>query len=269
MSSNSVSVAKEITQLGRPFLPYSTSKRKAKLPESVYNKLFGSLINENLPEGSNVSLIGPPGAGKTVFCENLANSFLRNGVSCLYITLDNSPDDVRRDFQKFGTDLFGKKYEKKLAFVDCFSWLTGESREGHHIDDLGNLTELSIRISSAANDLAKPLVLVFDSVSPLTVYNPEIVVIKFLQIVLARMKDWKGMGIYVVQKGVHSEEFYNTLAYLVDGIFDMKISEKNGKLMRQFRIRSLKSMAHETKWISFDIQPDRSLKLKHTRRKRK
>ena len=150
-------------------------------------------------------------------------------------------------------------------FVDCFSWLTGESREGHHIENLGNLTELSIRIASAACDLTNPLLLVFDSVSPLTVYNPEIVVIKFLQIILARIKDWKGMGIYVVQEGVHSEEFYNTLAYLADGVFDMKISEKKGKLLRHFRIRSLKSMAHETKWIPFVIQTDRSLKLKRRR----
>ncbi len=266
---NAVSEAKEVTQIGGPHISNSKLQRKTESPTPAQKKFFGSLINEDLPEGSNISLIGPPGAGKTIFCENLANHFLRNGLGCLYVTLDKSPDDVRLDFQKSGTDLFGKIYQKRLVFVDCFSWLTGESREGHHIENLGNLTELSIRISSAACDLTCPLLLVFDSVSPLTVYNPEVVVIKFLQIVLARMKDWKGMGIYVVQEGVHSEEFYNTLAYLVDGIFDMKISEKNGKLLRHFRIRSLKSMAHETNWIPFDIQTDRSFKLNWRGRKQK
>jgi len=32
-------------------------------------------VNEGLPQGSNVSLMGPPGVGKTVFCENLAKTF--------------------------------------------------------------------------------------------------------------------------------------------------------------------------------------------------
>jgi len=124
---------------------------------------------------------------------------------------------------------------------------------------------LSIRIASAACDLASPILLIFDSVSPLPVYNPENVVVKFLQLLLARVKDWKGIGVYVVQEGVHSGEFCNTLGYLVDGIFDMKMKEERGKITRYFRIRSLKFTSHETKWIPFIIQADRKFKLKHKR----
>ena len=258
LSLNAIGKAKEIPQLG-VHMSGSETQRKMKFP----TEFFGSLINEDLPQGSNISLTGSPGVGKTIFCENLANRFLNNGLNCLYVTLDKSPNDVRLDFQKLGTNLSEKENKKRLVFVDGFSWLTGESQEEYHIENLGNLTDLSIRIASAACDLSGPILLIFDSVSPLTVYNPEIVVIKFLQIVLARIKDWKGTGVYVVQEGVHSEEFCNTLAYLVDGIFDMKLSEKNGEINRLFRIRSLKSMAHETKWIPFVIQADRSFKLKH------
>lgn len=226
---------------------------------------LGSLVKDDLPGGSNISLIGPPGIGKTVFSEYLANEFLRSGVNCLYVTLDRAPDEVRYDFKKLGTNLLGEEYKKRLVFVDGFSWLVGKSEETYHVENLGNLTELSIRIASASCDLSGRIFLVFDSISPLLVYNPETPVTKFLQILLARVKDWRGMGIYVVQEGVHSDEFYNTLGYLVDGTFDMKMEEEKGEITRYFRIRSLSFSSHETKWIPFVIQADRKLKLKHRR----
>jgi len=235
-------------------------ERKMTLPN-----FLGPLIKEGFPRGSSISLIGPPGIGKTIFCENLAQDFLGNGGNCLYVTLDRAPDDVRNDFQELRTNLSEKECKKRLVFVDGFSWLIGKSQEDYRVENLANLTELSIRIASAAYDLASPILLIFDSVSPLAVYNPENVVVKFLQLLLARIKDWKGIGVYVVQEGVHSEEFCNTLGYLVDGIFDMKMKEEKGEIKRYFRIRSLKFMSHETKWIPFVIQADRKFKLKHRR----
>lgn len=261
LSLNALGEVNQISRLRRNYMPILETQREMKFPPNFLEPL----ITEGLPAGSNISLIGPPGVGKTIFCENLAKNFLRDGGNCLYVTLDKSPDEVRNDFQKIGTNLSEKKYKKRMVFVDGFSWLIGKSQEAHHIENLGNLTELSIQIASATCDLAAPILLIFDSVSPLSVYNPEDVVIKFLQLLLARIKDWKGMGVYVVQKGVHSTEFYNTLGYLVDGIFDMRMKEENEEIKRYFRVRCLKSMAHETRWIPFVIQTDRSIKLKHIR----
>jgi KaiC/GvpD/RAD55 family RecA-like ATPase len=226
---------------------------------------LGPLINEGVPGGSNICLIGPPGVGKTIFCQNLADYFLRKGGNCLYVTLDKAPDDVKNDFQELRTDFSEKDHKKRLVFVDGFSWLIGKSQEDYRIENLANLTELSIRIASASCDLAGPILLIFDSVSPLPVYNPENVVVKFLQLLLARIKDWRGMGVYVVQEGVHTNEFCNTLGYLVDGVFDMKMKEEKGKIRRYFRIRSLKFTSHETKWIPFIIQTNRGFKLRYRR----
>ena len=172
---------------------------------------------------------------------------------------------MKNDFKQLTTALSENEYKKRLVFVDGFGWLIGKSQEEYHIENLANLTELSIRIAGAACNLTGPILLIFDSISPLPVYNPENVVVKFLQLLLARIKDWKGIGIYVVQEGVHSDEFCNTLGYLVDGIFDMKMNEEKGKISRHFRIRSLKFTSHETKWIPFVILANRKFKLKKRR----
>jgi KaiC/GvpD/RAD55 family RecA-like ATPase len=239
--------------------PFEERVQKKKL---IFARDFlGPLTNEGVPEGSNICLIGPPGVGKTIFCQNLADYFLREHGNCLYVTLDKAPNEVRNDFLELRTVFSEKDHNKRLVFVDGFSWLIGKSQEDYSIENLANLTELSIRIASASCDLAGPILLVFDSVSPLPVYNPENAVVKFLQLLLARMKDWRGIGVYVVQEGVHTSEFCNTLGYLVDGVFDMKLKEAERKIRRYFRIRSLKFTSHDTRWIPFTIQANRGFKL--------
>jgi KaiC/GvpD/RAD55 family RecA-like ATPase len=78
---------------------------------------------------------------------------------------------------------------------------------------------------------------------------------------MAKIKEWKGVGLYVVQAGVHSDEFYNTLGYLVDGIFDMKMIEEEKGIKRFFRVRTIGSVSHDTKWVPFIIRDDRTIEL--------
>lgn len=227
------------------------------------SNFLGPLLNGGFPEGSTLALVGPPGAGKTIFCESLANNFLQSDISCLCITTDRAPVDIRNDFRQLGTDVKKMESEKRLVFVDGYGWLAGNSNEIFGVENLANLTELIILTERASNYLNGRILLVLDSVSPLLVHNPEKDVIKFLQLLSARIRNWKGIGIYVVQAGVHSEEFYNALAYLVDGIFDMKIEEEKGTIRRYLRIRNLTFVAHKMTWAPFAIESGRNFKLQN------
>lgn len=91
-------------------------------------------------------------------------------------------------------------------------------------------------------------------------------VTKFLQLLAARIKNWRAIGIFVVQAGVHSEEFYNALAYLVDGIFDLRQEEERGAVKRYFRIRNLRFEEREVGWMPFIIEAGRGFKLERNRR---
>jgi len=226
---------------------------------------LGQLWNKDIPEGSSILLVGTPGAGKTMFCQSLADSFLKSNFSCLYIAVDRAPVDIRKDFGRLGTDIRRMESEKRLAFVDGYGWLSGKSNETFRIENLANLTELIIVIERASSYLGGRILLVFDSISPLPLHNPEIDVIKFIQLLSARLRNWKGIGIYVMQAGIHSEKFCNALAFLVDGIFEMKMEEENdGRIRRYFRIRNLRFMTPRMTWTPFVIESGKGLKFQES-----
>ena len=218
---------------------------------------FDILIKNGIPIGNNILLIGPPGNGKTIFCDNLINQCLKSNINCIYVTIDKTPDEIKNNLTKMGIN----HDRENIVFIDGYTWLIGKSEEKYYIENLSNLTELNFRIISAVSSINKPFLLVFDSLSPLSLYNPENFVMKFLQLLLAKIKEWNCFGLYVVQYGVHSDEFYNTLGYLVDGIFDMKLIEDGGEMKRYFRIRNISSIAHETNWLQFIIKQNRTIEL--------
>jgi KaiC/GvpD/RAD55 family RecA-like ATPase len=222
---------------------------------------FGSILEQGFPRGSTVSLFGFPGAGKTVFCENLVKGFLNGGFRCVYVSTERAPVDIRNDFRILKTDILKMEAHKKLAFIDGYSWLAGGSNEMFCVENLANLPELAMIIEKAYSYLGGESLVVLDSASPLSLHNPEEDVTKFLQLFAAKIRGWKAIGIFVVQAGVHSEGFYNALAYLVDGMFDLRKTEENGTVRRYFRIRNLRFSAHEVGWMPFIIEEGRDLKL--------
>jgi len=223
---------------------------RVKFPANV----LGHLLGEGLQEGTSIALSGPPSAGKTIFYETLVEGFIDSNAGWICVTLDRSPSEIRNDLHQLGIDVFKLEDEKRLLFIDGYSWLAGSSTETFRVENLANLPELLILIDRALSRVKGLIFLVLDSISPLLVHNPETDVVKFLQMLAARVKRCKGIGIFVVQAGVHNQEFYNALAYLVDGVFSMKIEEEKGKIRRYFRISSLRSSTHQADWVPFIIK---------------
>ena len=222
---------------------------------------FGSILENGFPKGCTISLFGPVGVGKTVFCENIARGFLNSGVGCVYISTERTPADIRNDFRTLGADVDKFEAQKQLTFVDGYNWLAGNSTETYRVENLANLSELTVTIEKAYTNLKQEELIILDSVSPLCLHNPEKDVTKFLQLLAARIKGWGAIGIIVVQAGVHSQKFYNALAYLVDGMFDLRQNEEGNVIKRYFRVRNLRFSAHKVEWMPFIIQVGRGLKL--------
>ena len=80
------------------------------------DKILGE---KGIPRGHSILVAGGPGSGKTTF----AMQFLYKGVTeynepGIYISLDEDPEDVKKNTSKFGWDLGKLEQEKKLAFIN-------------------------------------------------------------------------------------------------------------------------------------------------------
>lgn len=81
------------------------------------------LIQGGLVQGSIYLLTGGTGTGKTIFgCQFLWYG-LQKGETCVYVTLEEDPVDIREDVKNFGWDFekFEKKGLCKIIYIDPVS----------------------------------------------------------------------------------------------------------------------------------------------------
>jgi len=77
------------------------------------------LGEQGIPRGHSILIAGGPGSGKTTFGIQFlykgATEFSEPGI---YISLDEDPEDVKRNMSKFGWNIDELETEKKLAFIN-------------------------------------------------------------------------------------------------------------------------------------------------------
>ena len=96
----------------------NSKNRIAKLETGISG--FDAISNGGIPKGRTTLLAGTAGSSKTVF----AVQFLSCGItlqneSCVFVTFEESPDDIKRNMLSFGWDIAQWEADGKWAFVDA------------------------------------------------------------------------------------------------------------------------------------------------------
>lgn len=81
---------------------------------------FDSIISGGFKEGRSIILSGPPGGGKTTF----GMQFLYSGAKDfdepgIFVTLSESPDEIKNNFKTYGWDIQRLVEEGKLLIIDA------------------------------------------------------------------------------------------------------------------------------------------------------
>jgi KaiC/GvpD/RAD55 family RecA-like ATPase len=217
-------------------------------------------MKELFPDYYTVLLYGPPGVGKFEYCLELVRNYLENDGRVVYLTTERSPNEIVERAIAIGVEL--REYsDDSFVFVDCFSWSAGTVSENEFsIDDPGNLNQVVAITEKAITRLGRPAKIIFDSLSPLFLYNPAAALTEAFQRLASKAKTSYGFLLATLQEGVHHPQVVNTLVYIVDGYIEMKF-EEGDVLERKLRVHHLKGLEHDPKWRRFEIT-DRGLRYK-------
>jgi KaiC/GvpD/RAD55 family RecA-like ATPase len=211
------------------------------------------LLEGSMPSASLI-LIGPSGIGKTVFCKQFLFNGLIIGDPCVYVTSDESPEEIIESAKKFGFDIEPYLNNGKFRIVDCYSWKIGsKSTSKYTVENPANLEIFSKVLDDALKGL-KNIRLVFDSITGFApVYNTNVNTFpKFLQSLVARLKKIGGKAIFAVAPETFDPKFVSFLREAFDGTLEMKKDELGRKEKRLLRVFSLRDAKHKTFWVPFE-----------------
>jgi circadian clock protein KaiC len=81
---------------------------------------FDWISDGGLPENRTTLISGTAGSGKTIFAvQFLAEGIIQNESGAVFVTFEESPEDVRRNMINFGWDIKKWEEEGKWTFVDA------------------------------------------------------------------------------------------------------------------------------------------------------
>jgi circadian clock protein KaiC len=107
---------------------------------------FDLISKGGLPKGRTTLVSGTAGSGKTVFAAQfLAEGIVKAGDKGVFVTFEESPEDIRRNINSLGWDISAWEAEGKWAFVDA------SPQVGEEVIEIGNydLGALLARIEHA------------------------------------------------------------------------------------------------------------------------
>ncbi|MFX1318377.1 MAG: RAD55 family ATPase [Promethearchaeota archaeon] len=201
-----------------------------------------------LPRGSQLLLIGPPGVVKTTLALRYLADRLKVKEPAVFATTLWSPAQIRQTLSQIG----GKPVASQLRIADGVSCVTAQpSKEPYSFQNLYDLNTISLLLLQAIADLENGH-LCLDNLTTLMTYSAPLSVIKFLQVLCARVKDRGVTGIYLLEEGVHTNDVVATLRFSVDGVIEICDEEDKSQLRHKIRLHHLRGTRVDTRWLIYN-----------------
>lgn len=96
------------------------------------------LLEGGFPEHATILVSGAAGTGKTTLCSQFCWEGLQQGESCLFVTLEEEPDEIVADAREFGWDFeqHGDRFD--MIYMDPFNIVGGfMDRIVQEIEEIG------------------------------------------------------------------------------------------------------------------------------------
>ncbi|MCX9028348.1 MAG: PAS domain S-box protein [Candidatus Methanoperedens sp.] len=206
-----------------------------------------------MKKGSNLLLIGPSLTGKEAILNQIISYGATEKDNAVMMVTTREPGIQILDYLKNMTPDLPLS---NVGIVDCVSQMFDnnivETKNIKIVNSPVDLTGIGVKISQFFEDfyIKKNIFniqLHINSLSTIMMYSNLQTVFRFLNVYTGRIRAAGGLGIYVIESGVHDEKSIATLKQLCDGLIEVK-SEKDRNFLR-IVIYSGKS----TPWFEYEI----------------
>ncbi|MDG6982827.1 MAG: hypothetical protein JRM74_05160 [Nitrososphaerota archaeon] len=204
-----------------------------------------------VPKGSLVLVLGPPGAGKSIFGKLFIHSGLDggNGDQAFVVSTSESEQEISDTMAMFK---WTQGVPDNLRVVDCYSWRLGGKRSKYSAP-LTSLNDVSLTLGKVLEDSKvtpdKNERLVVDSFTDFVRYVGVDKSLRFLDYLRLKLRELGVTGFLLLEEGVHAPRTIAAVEYSTDGTVKMRVSEQ-GRFMMASRMQGT-PLAQ--KWIPFTI----------------
>lgn len=167
--------------------------------------------------GTNVLVTGSAVSGKHDFVRRTISAGIEGDDGVVYVTTNEPADEV---LDEYDYD------ESRFAVVDCVSESqgVGETTESETVRVAGSpsdMTGIGIKVSDVLDEFWETRGIernrvCLDSVSTLLMYSDLETVFRFLHVFTGRVRSVGGLGVFLIDPGMHDEKDYSTLRQLFD-----------------------------------------------------
>ena len=223
--------------------------------------IIDDLMIDGYPTSSGVLVLGDPGAGKALFCQQFICERLKRGECGVYMTLNDFPESIRLSMMHMGCDLKMYEHQGRFIFVDCYSMHVGMKSSEKYSEDPSNISNLSITISKALSEQSRvgPVIFVLDSLSTLIQRSGPRPSLEFLRVLLGKLRAFKSTSLFILNRKAFHPAIMAAAQDITDGVIEMKIEEDPSGLLNYLRITKMRGARHSTAWVPYEKRPDRGL----------
>jgi KaiC/GvpD/RAD55 family RecA-like ATPase len=187
------------------------------------------LLFGGFPLGSNILVYGPPYSKKEVLVYSFMAEGLRKGVPAIWILTDVTVDTIREEMAYVLPTY--PQYEKMglVYYIDAYSRSIGDKTEIEGViylesqTDVEGISKAVDEISAQIKEKSKYYRLAFRSLSTVMAYLDQQALLRFLQPFTTKRKRDNAVSLYLLEKGLHSENEIQMVGYSMDGMIEFKI----------------------------------------------
>ena len=180
---------------------------------------------QEIPSKSMILLVGPPGSGKSTFCEQTILQNLAIDKPIIYVTTEYDSSKAEEALREKG---LGKIEPGLISFVDAYNETVGVSVSDRpdtvhaHCEDLSSIDIAILKLQERIR--RKGVLLIFDSLTSPYMFNGS-EILRFMRQTLSRFAVRGNAVLACVDEGCGKPEDLVTMMSMVNGIIKMEVAD--------------------------------------------